>query len=365
MTTVSVESLGTVSDEWEALADRLAATPFHTAGWARAWWAAFGQGELLVLAARKQGALVGVLPVVRRGATLASPTNWHTATFGSLADAPDVTVALCRELVALGPRRIDLSFLQESEERVLWEALRAGGYDVEARTIQRSPYLPISGEWEPFWSSRSRNLRGTIRRCRNRLADHGEVSITINGGEHDLEAQLAEGFGIEGSGWKEAQGTAIASRAETRRFYEDVACYAAAKGTLRLGFLRIDGRAAAFNYSLESGGRHYLVKLGHDPELNSAGPGTVLTAAMIEHAFRAGLDCYEFLGAADSYKLRWSGLCHERRRLQAFAPTLAGRADRLIQIRGRALAKRLLRRSGAKAGTGGAAPDDGSAANDA
>lgn len=344
MTSVAIESLETIQEEWEALASRLGATPFHTPGWTAAWWAAFGRGKLWVLAARRGGELVGVLPMVERKKRLLSPTNWHTAEHGALAESLDVENELYRKLVSTGLRRIDLAFLTEEDSSALTRVLASAGYRTDVRVIQQSPYLQVDGEWQAYWTSRSKNLRGTVRRCRNRLADLGEVTIEVNSGEENLEQQLSEGFAIEGSGWKEARGTAIASRPETLQFYRDLARYAARQGTLCLAFLRIDGRAAAFNFSLESGGHHYLIKLGHDPELNQAGPGTVLTAAMLERAFELGMRTYEFLGAADSYKLRWTSSCHDRLRVQAFAPTLSGQVDRLVQVRGRSLARKLLRR---------------------
>lgn len=344
MTTVRIEPFESVRDEWESLSARLGSTPFLTAGWTEAWWSAFGRGDLMVLAARRDSELLGVLPVVSRRGKLASPTNWHSVVHGPLAADATVVSELYRTLAAMGSRQIDLSFLDEADQAGLVHVLSSAGYRTEGRVIQRSPYLPISGAWEPYWTSRSRNLRGTIRRCRNRLADLGEVAISVSNGEDGLDTQLAEGFAIEGSGWKDERGTAIASRPETVDFYRAISHHAAANGTLRIAFLRIDGRAVAFNLSLESGGHHYLIKLGHDPALNQAGPGTVLTAAMLERAFELRLKTYEFLGAADSYKLRWTDSCHDRHRVQAFSPNLRGRLDRFIQIRGRSFARRILRR---------------------
>ena len=100
----------------------------------------------------------------------------------------------------------------------------------------------------------------------------------------------------------------------------------------------------AFNLCIETSEAHYLLKPGHDPELASAGPGTVLTSELVSRAFSMGLDRYEFLGADDRYKLRWTKQCHDLVRVQAFARSVPGAADRLVQTRGRAVAKAVLRR---------------------
>jgi CelD/BcsL family acetyltransferase involved in cellulose biosynthesis len=107
--------------------------------------------------------------------------------------------------------------------------------------------------------------------------------------------------------------------------------------------LRVNGRMVAFNLSLETADAHYLLKLGHDVELASASPGTLLTAAMIERAFSLGMKSYEFLGDADPYKLRWTQRCREFVQAQSFAHTPTGLIDQIAQTEGRAIARRLTR----------------------
>ena len=50
--TAAAENYEEIFDEWDALADRVAATPFMRPGWIAAWWRAFGSGKLEVLTAR-------------------------------------------------------------------------------------------------------------------------------------------------------------------------------------------------------------------------------------------------------------------------------------------------------------------------
>jgi CelD/BcsL family acetyltransferase involved in cellulose biosynthesis len=254
-------------------------------------------------------------------------------------------LALLRALFEGRPRRVELAFVPAEAE--VAEGMRGadGSYTVVDRVLMRSPFVNVEGDWDSYWSSLSKNLRGTVRRCRNRLGDLGEVTIEVAERGENLGQLLAEGFAIEATGWKGKEKTAIASRPETRRFYEQVAGWAAEAGILRLAFLRIDGRAAAFSFNIEAGGSHYLLKLGHDAELSRAGPGTVLTAEMVKRCFTLGLASYEFLGHADRYKLRWTKECHDLVKAQAFARTPNGAVDRLIQTHGRAIAKKALRRT--------------------
>src|SRR5262249_37168835 len=131
------------------------------------------------------------------------------------------------------------------------------------------------------------------------------------------------------------RGTAIAADPATRRFYGDIAHWAARRGWLRLAFLRLDERPLAFDYCLEEQGVHYLLKTGYDPAYRAFAPGVLIRQDMIARAFSNGLARYEFLGADEPWKLRWTGMLSERRLLQAFAPSLPGVVD---YLRGRAFA---------------------------
>jgi CelD/BcsL family acetyltransferase involved in cellulose biosynthesis len=150
------------------------------------------------------------------------------------------------------------------------------------------------------------------------------VTVAFEDGRHDLTRLLDEGFAVERSGWKAERGTAIAQSAQTDRFYRDVAAWAAERGWLQLGFLRVDGRAIAFNYSIVVAGTVNVVKVGFDSELRRYAPGTILTRAAIERAYAQGLRRYDFLGGDDRYKLDWTNDVRERVRVQAFGRTGRG-----------------------------------------
>jgi CelD/BcsL family acetyltransferase involved in cellulose biosynthesis len=153
---------------------------------------------------------------------------------------------------------------------------------------------------------------------------------------------------VEGSGWKTAQGTAIVSRPETTLFYRLVARWAAERGSLRLAFLRLDGRPVAFHFTIEEGGSAYQLKGGYDPEFREFAPAQLLVQEMIRWAFARGLDTYEFLGADEAFKLDWTASLRERIALHAFPHSAAGAVAWTAQSYGRPLSKRArdaLRRS--------------------
>ena len=329
--------------EWDELADRTGAAPFLRAGWIEAWHSAFGLGELRALTTRRDGRLAGLLPVSARRGSLVSPTDWHTPVFGPVAEDPGAIRELAHELLRRARRRADLWFLP-ADSAALGQARAAAG---EAgcrsivRTIARAPYVPIEGPFEEYMGGLDRKFRKEIGRLWRRLEERGDTQVSYEDGSERLDDLLAEGFRLEGSGWKADAGTAILSDPAIERFYRDVARWAAERGWLRLAFLRLDGRALAFDMCLEHGGAFYVLKGGFDTEERKAGPGTLLTHHGIERAFELGLDSYELLGQADEYKRSWTSLSRERVRFQAFPRRPAGALEYLAWRYGRPLMKRL------------------------
>src|SRR4051794_15562510 len=298
-TTVDWEEMAALSPEWDELAAAVDAGPFQRPGWFEAWLRAFGRGrEPKVLAARREGRLVGALPMFRRGGAAVSPTNWHTPSFDAVAADDEAIQALGHELVASVSSRLDLSFLdlERPLARLCLDAAKGAGRRVICRPVLRSPYVQLEGDFDAYEETLETKFRRETARRRRRLEEQGRLEIAFTDGSEELETQLREGFAVEASGWKAEHGSAIASHPETEAFYSDVASWAADRGWLQLGFLRLDGRALAFSFLLVLADTMHVVKVGFDPEYRKFAPGSLLTRASIQRAFEQGLSCYDFLG---------------------------------------------------------------------
>jgi CelD/BcsL family acetyltransferase involved in cellulose biosynthesis len=341
-------AIATLAAEWEALAERVDAPPFVRPGWIEAWMGAFSSARPAILATRTEGRLTGVLPLLRRHGALTSPTNWHTPAFGALVDGRGAARALAEALLAERAACTDLSHLDATDpliEEVRNAAGGAGRRTIE-RLVARQPYVDLSGGFDAYEATLPRKHRKEVGRLRRRLAAEGTVSFEFADGSERLDALLEEGFAIEGSGWKADQGSAIVSRPDTLRFYTDIARWAAAGGWLRLAFLRLDGRAIAFDMCIEAAGATYVLKGGFDASYRRLGPGVVLTHESLARAFERDLASYEFLGSDDAYKLSWTTTARERVRLQTFSQSPLGVVHHVAWSRGRPFAKRALAKMG-------------------
>lgn len=345
ITTQVHRQLDAVTNEWETLADRANATPFIRPGWIKAWCKYFHAGALEILTVHRDGRMIGLVPFCRRFGVLKSPTNHHTPAFSLVAEDQTATRYLVQALFTQLHDQISLAYLDEDSDPIA--VLLATANDVRekiiVRTHQRSPYVALKGvDWPAYESSLNAKLKSDLRRRWRRLEQAGHVCFEIADGSRDLSNLLDEGFRIEPSGWKARRGTAISSASNTLLFYAEVARWAASRGELRLAFIRLDGRAIAFQLGLEHGRTYYFLKGGYDTAFLRFSPGKLLMREMLRHAFAGGLESFEFLGEEEPWKLEWTLTCRTRVNVRAFKRTLAGHAQWIAQKLGRPFVKRLL-----------------------
>jgi CelD/BcsL family acetyltransferase involved in cellulose biosynthesis len=315
---VAPPDLDALAPEWEALAERAGATPFLRPGWFAAWERAFAPGRIELLTVRREDRLAAVMPVLRVGQALRSPTNEHSHDFTCLAEDQGSAAELARQLFAAAGRRVSLDYLDSSAADVplCQEAAAAAGYRVVTRPLAYNLFVRLPADLP------SRLMRDVERR-RRRLEERGAVALEVDEGTERLE----EGLRLEGSGWKAAGQTAILSSPETAGFYRKIAEWAAERGWLRLCFLLVDGQAVAFQFALEHGGAHYFVKGGYDPGYHAFSPGKLLLHATLIRAGEQGLTRYELLGDVEPWKLEWARNLRVRVSLDAFSRSPRGLAS--------------------------------------
>lgn len=338
-----VDDVGSaLTAEWDELADQVGASPFLRPGWFRAWADSFRDGRLAVLTTRRHGALTGVLPLVRSGTAWSSPTNWHTAWFGPVVAEPDDAAALAAGIVAGNAHRADLRFLDPRNPATAALCSAFGpGHRTTQEAMDPAPYVDTGGSWDGYLAGLDGKFVKDLHRQRRRLHEHGEVAVDVLDGTQALDAALDEGFAIEAAGWKGQQGTAIVAQPATARFYRAMARWAAERGWLRLAFLRVGGRAIAFDFGLEAGATHFGLKTGYDATYRRFSPGNVLRWGIVRRAFEEGATSYELLGRPEPWKARWTTHSRPRVRIHAFRSTPRGLVSWAAWSYGRPAAKRL------------------------
>ena len=167
------------------------------------------------------------------------------------------------------------------------------------------PFVPIAGDWETFWQSRSYLFRKSRRGILNRLNRLGEVEVIALGGDRAEEA-LRLYLDISERGWKHAEGISAAARPELKRFFESLTRVAGRRGWLRVWALRIGEATVAVEFHIEAAGRVHALRADYDESFSAHSPGACLEYHILHRLFEEGYREYSTGPGADDYKRRWT-----------------------------------------------------------
>jgi CelD/BcsL family acetyltransferase involved in cellulose biosynthesis len=315
-----------LADDWDELA-RQAPSPFADHAWYRAWWDAFGVGELSVCLLWEGERLRAALPLSKHRNRLTALANYHTPAFLALARDRAGLHELVDEVLARPSDELTLHALETSDP-LLAEVTQASDRRRRPLLIEpahHSPSVHIDGDFETYSTGRSRGFKNVARRWRKVNREH-EVRFRFEEQQDDLDRALEVGFEVEAASWKGERGTAVLSTPQTRSFYFALGRAYQASGGLRLLWLDIDGEPAAFSFCLLRDGRLYLLKTGMRESFRSQAAGLVLQYCTVRQCFELGLKSYELLGGDDPYKGHFANAVSDyvrvrsyRRRPRAFA----------------------------------------------
>jgi CelD/BcsL family acetyltransferase involved in cellulose biosynthesis len=326
-----VSGLRELRTRWDEAAPPGFSEPWQSFAWVDSAAAAFSANHRLrVLAVTGDGRMRAAAPLVLKpseqplrpmridllgGEELKEPNRL-------VALDPDSMELLTDSIVAEPTYPIRLSRLPDGDgvvDRLAAKFARAGWI---TKTLSMPyPYLDLSRD--PIIR---RSVREDLRRARRKAERRGEVrseTVTVRDGEALLE-KLSLAFGIEASGWKGRNGTAILSDPRRRGFFERYAYHANGEGGLRLQILYIGDRPAAAQYGVESAGAFWLLNIGYDEEYRDSSPGKLLLEESIRQAKERGLARYNFLGKEEEWLSRWSTSTQNTLVLAAYRPNPHG-----------------------------------------
>jgi CelD/BcsL family acetyltransferase involved in cellulose biosynthesis len=343
--------------EWNALAAETDDQIFYRHEFVRVWIDNFAPTRpLRVLVLRDgTGRLEAALPLVaRRGRMcgvpvreLSSASNAHSCRFDLLARDRHAAGAAFFAHLAKDPSWDVLKLTDVPEEgmaHALVGAARARGFPTGAWESLRSPYIPLPATHAELMARLDGRFKANVRRRRRKLEEKGSIAVERVEGGGDLARQLEEGFELERSGWKGRGGTAIAQDEATRGFYCELARTAADMGALALYLLRVDGRAVAFHYALEYGGRYLLLKPAYDEAIKECSPGQLLMDEVLKACVERRLSEFDFLGPDMVWKRDWTDRVRTHRWLFIFRESALGHVFQQMKFRWIPAAKALVNR---------------------
>jgi CelD/BcsL family acetyltransferase involved in cellulose biosynthesis len=312
--------------------------PFLEHAWIRTWWECFGAGSTLQILVLKAGdQAIAIAPLIL------TPVRMWGIKVRRLGFFYNAHVPRADFIVTERPEEAYRAIWSHLFHRCSWDLLQLCQLREGSQTLgaiprlaaddscptgawpsSASPYLPLSTSWGKYFDGLSAKHRSNLRNRLKRLKGMGPLEMEAITSDEKLDDALEAGLRLEAAGWKGKSRTAISCDPDTSRFYSTLAQRAADRGWLRLNFLHAGSKRIAFDYCLSYKNRIYRLKSGYDPSYARYSPSNLLFCSNLRNAFEQGLTEYDFLGAADGWKLKWAKQTKPHYWLYVFSGTFKG-----------------------------------------
>ena len=168
--------------------------------------------------------------------------------------------------------------------------------------------IALDGDFDGYWSSRSKNLRSNIRRYRHRLQKESlQENMVLLDEPRDLHDAVARYGVLESNGWKGRAGTAVAIDNLQGAFYSEVlkAFAASARGHVYEYYL--NDALVASRLAISNTDMLVILKTTYDETYAKFAPGRLLLYRVIEQGFvRGNSKSVELYTNANQDQLSWA-----------------------------------------------------------
>lgn len=301
-----------LATEWWDLWQRCpGAMPFHSPGWALAWWRQFGAGGLWAITLRESGGrLVGVAPLYLHGCDGLRTVRLVGA---GLSDYLDVLAEPGWEAALVHAVLAELAAHPERWDRAEFQQLpagspllaAAGAYAAETVYAEPCPVVPLAA------NECGDTAAASARLCANVVADARRlrrvaISACVDAATvENLGVMLHELRRLHGARWERRGQRGVLGEQAVWEFHCEAAHALFARGLARLYALRANGGTIGVYYGFHAGERAYYYLGGFDPAYRHFGIGNQLVAHAMAAARAEGAAVFDFLRGQEPYKYRW------------------------------------------------------------
>lgn len=288
-------------DQWRALA-RHAIEPngYYLADWELAVNAsARGRAGVSALSAWnndvRASRLIGLLPVISawRAYHIPLPALVSADPYGALSTplldrdtAQDAVLRLLQQARNSGAHALilrDIS-LEGAAMQAIRDALDTAGLAPRILQSHARAYLDARRDADELLRDAlgAKKLK-ELRRQRNRLAEHGDVTFHVARTPAEIAGAIDTFLALEASGWKGKRGTALVLDAGDNAFIRNATQALAEQGQCEIVTLRAGDRPVASGVLLKHLDRAFYFKLGIDERFAKLSPGVQLTLDVTRH----------------------------------------------------------------------------------
>ncbi len=304
--------------EWNELLTRSEIdTIFMTREWQSTWWRAFGVNkELLLLAFRRDDALVGIAPLYRQvlddnRAAVRLVGGTEVTDYLGIITLPGhreaVYTALFEHFATTYTAwdELDLHCLPAaSPHQSLCKIAEGRELFVQSELEDVCPIIDLPNSWDEYMNMLDKKQRHEIRRKTRRALREVEMDWYI---AHDPETLRGDVEAFLDLHRKSAPAKDdFMDTPAMESFFHEVARFALARGWLELSFLTMNGEPAASLFCFAYRNHTLVYNSGYDPDrFGYLSPGVILTAYHIEDSIKKNRAVFDFLRGDEEYKYRF------------------------------------------------------------
>jgi CelD/BcsL family acetyltransferase involved in cellulose biosynthesis len=288
-----------------------------------AWYENFGrQRALMILTARQNGILVGILPMVREDKYVFGRRIGHLSLCGSgvggadyldviarPADKAKCSAAFIEHLANLGADVVEFSALESGSETVQQIKRLCGSRGSSFSRLTEKvdavcPQIDLSAGWERVLN-RSKRKANFARRLKALKRESSFEFRTVTATDQ-VDAAFERFLRLHEMRWEGSGGSELSGHPRLIEFHRRAVSGLAATALIRFDELWLDGECRASIYGLDNGKTFYYYNSGYDPAFAGFSVGLVLLGMSIRGACERGATTYDFLRGDETYKFDWA-----------------------------------------------------------
>ena len=296
--------------QWErVLATGQTDVVFLTWHWQSAWWEAFGRGQLLLLAAEREGEVVALAPFFTEAGMVyfvGSGGSDYLDFIGDISE-PEILDALLGEAQRLAPGFMGFVFYHVPDRSETGTRLEHAGARLGLRLFdegdQAAPALEIGAQREIALAS---PYKKSLLRHERYFSRGGPLKV-----EHFTEGErilprLDAFFAQHLERWAATPSPSLFHDGTQQGFYRRVTLVAAKTGWLRFTQIEWQGRAIAFHFGFNHRGTFLWYKPSFAIDLARHSPGEVLLRQLLLAAIAEGAHTFDFGLGDEAFKARFA-----------------------------------------------------------
>jgi CelD/BcsL family acetyltransferase involved in cellulose biosynthesis len=305
--------------EWNALFDRTARPEqmFQSFNWLWHWTQHFtmpGTRDLAIVTVRRNGALIGVLPLVverafglKQLAFMGAPVSQYGDVLLAADDAAPETIAAALRFAITATRANVVRLAKVRDGSQIAAALPH--FNATETAAEEAPYIDLTkyADFAAYQERFSNKARKNRRRLQRRLEERGAIVAQWHlAGADGAEAAKAT-LGLKRV-WLKERGQLSRAFADKRTdaFFAAACAQQARPSDASVSLLRSGGEIANAAITVSAKGTQALHILAYGTAFEKCAPGVLHVEKLIEQAFAQEHRTFDFLAPRHDYKNEWA-----------------------------------------------------------